>query len=101
MTAFSTADIPASIDTVEKLAVWVGEVLSNINFQTSIHEVPSVEQPVAVSQKFVYDANGVKKWRYVSRVSIELSSDHQFGATKLWTHAQALSSTAIPTSFKS
>lgn len=101
MTAFSTADIPGSIDTLEKLIVWASTVLNNINLQNTVYEVPSVQQPVAVAQIFAYESNGTQKWRYVGRQSIELSSDYQAGTTKLWTHAQNLSANAIPTGFKS
>lgn len=101
MTAFTTADLPTNIDTVEKLAVWVSMVLNNINLQKTVQEVAGTSQPVAVSQLFVYNDNGTIKHRYVGRISVDISADYQQGTTKLWTHAQALSATATPTGFKS
>ena len=101
MTAFSTADLPASINTLEKLGVWVALAMNNINQQTAVQEISGLNQPVAVSQLFEYDDNGVKKWRYVGRFSLEMSSNWQNGASKLWTHAQILSANALPTDFKS
>lgn len=101
MTAFSTSDLPSSVNSLEKLALWVSLALNNINQQTSVQEVQNLNQPVAVAQLFEYDDNGVKKWRFVGRQSIEVSPNWQQGATKVWTHAQALSATTIPTDFKS
>ena len=31
MTAFTTADLPASITTIEQLAVWAGSILAEVN----------------------------------------------------------------------
>lgn len=101
MTAFSTADLPTSVNTLEKLSMWVALATNNINQQTSVQEIPNLNQPVAVAQLFEYDDNGVKKWRFVGRFSVEVSPNWQQGATKLWTHAQALSANALPTDFKS
>jgi hypothetical protein len=101
MVAFATADLPTSINTVEKLVVWAGNVLNNVALQTTVQEVAGISQPVAVSQIFTYNDAGTLKWRYVARVSVELSPNHQTGAAKLWTHAQNISATAIPTEFKS
>jgi hypothetical protein len=101
MTAFSSADLPSSINTIEKLAVWVSMAMNNLNQQTSIQEIVNLNQPVAVSQIFEYTDGAVKKWRFVGRISVELSANWQQGATKMWTHAQALTATTIPTDFKS
>lgn len=101
MTAFTTADLPASINTLEKLSVWVSMALSNINQQTAIQEISGLNQPVAVAQLFEYDDNGVKKWRFVGRHSIELSGNWQNGTAKVWANAQILSANALPTDFKS
>lgn len=101
MTAFAPADIPASVDSLEKLAVWVTTALNNINLQNTVQEVSGVNQPVAVAQYFNYKVGETMKWRYVGRISVELAPEFQQGAAKLWTHAQNLSSTAIPTGFKS
>jgi hypothetical protein len=101
MVAFSTADLPTSINTVEKLHVWASMVLNNVALQATIQEVPNLSQPVAVSQIFTYADAGTQKWRHVGRVSVELDATWQTGAAKPWTYAQAVSATAIPTAFKS
>jgi hypothetical protein len=101
MTVFTSADIPASVNTLEKLAVWVSQALSNLNQQTAVQELSGLNQPVAVAQIFEYDDGGQKKWRFVGRQSIELSPNWQTGATKLWANAQILSASALPTDFKS
>lgn len=101
MTAFTTADLPTSINTIEKLAVWVAMATNNLNLQTTVQEVSGVAQPVAVAQIFTYNDNGVIKHRFVGRISVELNPSYQDGTAKLWTHAQNLSATAIPVGFKS
>jgi len=101
MVAFSTSQLPTSIDTVEKLSVWCAMVLNNVALQTTVQETSGLNQPVAVSQVFTYADTGVNKWRHVGRQSVEINPLWQTGAQKLWTYAQVISSTAIPTSFTS
>ena len=100
MVAFSAADLPASINSVEKLSVWATTVLNNLHFQQTIQEAPGVIERVAVSQPFPITSTEPYKWRYVGRVSVELSSNWQ-GNGKVWEHAQPLSASTIPLDFKS
>jgi hypothetical protein len=106
MTAFTRTDIPASIDTVEKLAVWVADLLAYLNPKvTAIEGTKDADAvTVRVSQFSPYFISAVADdyhWRSVARQSIRLNSNWQAGGTKIWTHALELSTTSIPSDFKS
>ena len=81
--------------------MWASMVLNNVALQTTVQEAPNLSQPVAVSQLFTYSDTGVQKWRHVGRMSCEVDPNWQSAAAKPWTYAQAISSSAIPTAFKS
>jgi hypothetical protein len=101
MVAFLKTDLPDSVNTVEKLAYWAVAVLNNVDYQSVVQEVPGTNQPTTVFQQFSYLDSGTRKWRFVGRVSTEISPNFQKGDAKPWTYVQALSSNAIPTEFKS
>jgi hypothetical protein len=101
MTAFTRTDIPASIDTVEKLAVWVADLLAYLNPKvTAIEGTKDADAvTVRVSQFSPYFISAVADdyhWRCVARQSIRLNSNWQAGGTKIWTHALELSTTVDP-----
>jgi hypothetical protein len=106
MTAFTRTDIPASIDTVEKLAVWTANLLAFLNPRVTAIEGTRDADAVTVraSQFSPYFISAVPDdyhWRCVARQSIRLNSVWQSGGTKIWTHAIELSAAAIPPDFKS
>lgn len=106
MTTFTRTDIPASVDTVEKLAVWVANLLNFLNPKVTAVEgtKDSDAVTVRVSQFSPYFVSAVPDdyhWRVVARQSIRLNSNWQNGAGKIWTNAVELSTTSIPTDFKS
>ncbi|MBD2775174.1 glucose-6-phosphate dehydrogenase [Iningainema tapete] len=98
MTAFSTSDIPSNIDTLEKLAAWVGLSLASINLTLTAIEAPNYSQRTCQAGTFFIDADN--KHRLLIRVSLPMSSDHLSGTSNPWTYAEALSQTAIPNEFK-
>ena len=100
MVAFSTADLPASINTVEALAVWATRVLTYLHFQQEIQEAPNVIEKVALSQVFPISTNGVYELRLVGRVSVKINTEYQ-STSKIWQHVVPLSSASIPADFKS
>lgn len=100
MTALNIAtDIPSDINTLEKLAAWVGLTLTNINAALVAVEGPSYTERVA--QAGVYYVQADNKNRILIRNSIQMSPDYLAGGHKLWSYAMELSDTAIPTIFKS
>ncbi|WP_017314927.1 hypothetical protein [Mastigocladopsis repens] len=99
MTALNIAtDIPSQINTVEKLAVWCGFALSNIN--PSMTAIEGVGYTERVSQAGVFYVQADVKHRALIRHSIQMSGDYQAGGAKIWTFAQELSNTALPAIFK-
>ncbi|OUL34096.1 glucose-6-phosphate dehydrogenase [Nostoc sp. 106C] len=98
MTALNIASqIPSQIDTLEKLAVWTGLALANIN--AGITAIEGVGYTERVSQAGIFYVQADSKYRALIRNSIQMSPDYLAGGSKLWTYAQALSSTAIPAIF--
>ncbi|MCV3216677.1 hypothetical protein OGM63_24770 [Plectonema radiosum NIES-515] len=99
MTALNPAtDIPSNIDSLEKLAVWVGMSLSAINLTATALEAPGYSQRVAQSGIFYVEADN--KHRALIRLSVVISPDHLASANNIWTYAQPLSDAQIPSSFK-
>ena len=98
MTALAIAtQIPSQIDTVEKLHVWSGLVLANIN--PALTAIEGVGYTERVSQAGLFYVQADNKYRALIRGSIQMSSDYLAGGAKLWTYAQPLSGTAIPAIF--
>ncbi|MCV3213027.1 hypothetical protein OGM63_05710 [Plectonema radiosum NIES-515] len=99
MTALNPAtDIPSNIDSLEKLAVWVGMSLSAINLTGTALEAPGYSQRVAQSGIFYVEVDN--KHRALIRLSVPVSADHLAGANNVWTYALPLSDASIPTAFK-
>lgn len=101
MTAFAPTDLPSSINTVEKLAVWCAMVLNHLNPNTTAVEAPNTAVRVATSGLFYIVDSDPPRWRHVGRQSIPMNANWQRGTAKVWTFAEDLSSAAIPTEFKS
>lgn len=101
MTAFQTTDIPASVNTVEKLAVWAQTVLNHLYPQVTAVEASGLAERVAQASPFEVTAVEPSQWRYISRTSIPLDRNWQRGSSKIWANAQDLGSASIPTEFKS
>lgn len=101
MTTFLTTDLPSSINSLEKLAVWASTVLNHLNTNQTAIEQTGNAQLTATSAPFYITASDPATWRNISRLSIPLDKNWQRGTGKIWTFAQDLSSSAIPTEFKS
>jgi hypothetical protein len=101
MVAFSTADLPSSINTVEKVLVWGSTVMQHLHpTLTAIESTGNAERVISAAPFFI-TATDPAVWRYISRTSIPLNSNWQRGTGKIWTFASDISSSAIPTEFKS
>ncbi|MEO0686877.1 MAG: glucose-6-phosphate dehydrogenase [Cyanobacteria bacterium J06649_11] len=97
MTAFTQTDIPANVDTLEKLALWVGTALHSLNFDQTA--VEGTGTPVRVTQNQLFFIENTNTHRIMLRQSIEVDATFPYSGEKLWTHAQELSTTAIPSEF--
>lgn len=99
MTALNIAtDIPSQIDTLEKLHVWSGLALANIN--PSIIAIEGVGYQERVAQAGIFYVAADNKYRALIRGSIEMTGDYLAGGAKMWTFAQPFSNTAIPALFR-
>jgi hypothetical protein len=102
MTAMAKSDIPASINTVEGLAIWCGMLLNHLYPNDTVRESPDRLERVSIEQNFPFsEDNGQSfKIRQIVRVSVELNKSYQMRG-KRWEHAQELGTLTIPTDFKS
>lgn len=101
MVAFSSADLPSSINTLEKLLIWNTTVLQHLHpTLTSIESTGNAERCAAAAPFFI-TATDPAVWRFITRNSIALDSNWQRGTAKIWTFARDLSSASIPAEFKS
>lgn len=97
MTAFVKAQLPDSVDSLEELAVWAISTLSFINADTTAIEGPGISERAAQAGIFYVETD--KKYRFLGRVSIQMSSEYLSGSAKLWNYAQPLATTDIPAIF--
>ncbi len=97
MTAFTKAQMPDSIDTLEEVAVWAISTLSFVNADVTAIEGPGISERAAQAGIFYVESD--KKYRFLGRVSVAMSAEYLSGNNKLWNYAQELSNTQIPTIF--
>jgi hypothetical protein len=99
MTAFSPSDIPTNINTLEKLALWLGSALASCNPNTMAIEAPNYSTRVCQVGTFLIEADN--KYRSIIRFSIPINSDFLIGVNNPWTYAEELSSNELNPLFKS
>lgn len=97
MTAFIKTQLPDSIDSLEELAVWSICALSYINADATAIEGPGISERIAQAGIFYVESD--KKYRFLGRVSIQMSSEYLSGNNKMWNYAQPLATTGIPAIF--
>jgi hypothetical protein len=98
MTALTKAQIPDSINTVEKLSVWVDTLLQHLNASSVVIEAAGGQDRAIVSQPWFIAADNPPKWRVITRSSVEIDSNWQRGG-KIWNFARELSAATIPSEF--
>ncbi len=100
MTALNIAtDIPTNINTLEKLAAWVGLALERCNPTLKILEAPETE-PQRVAQAVLIRADDATR-RMIIRVALPIADDYGSNSTvKFWQNAQEFSNVALPTAYK-
>lgn len=92
-------DIPTDINTLEKLAAWVGLALERCNPAGKILEAPNAE-PQRVAEAVLIRADD-SSHRLVIRISIPINSNYpENSSVKFWQHALEIDSTALPTAYK-
>lgn len=99
MTAFTSADLPPSINTVEKLIIWSTTLVSDLYRDTSVIEASGQAERVAQASPFLFTATDPSVWRYVSRISLELEPNWR-RTGKVWQYAKDIGTIAIPSDYK-
>lgn len=101
MAAFTPADLPASVNTVEKLAVWSISILSETTSADSITTARGVDEQPASAQSFRFSFQPTAPERLVLIAYVPLTAGWK-GAGKLYdTGVTAFNNTAIPAYYKS
>lgn len=97
MTAFTPDDIPATVNTLEKLGLWVSLALAKINpSQTAVEGSGS---PAKVAEFGIYNVPQNNTTRVISRQSYEIEDDFAYDGGKLWEQVKVFSSDALPAGF--
>ncbi len=99
MTVFSASDIPPTVDSYEKLAVWLSTVLNDLYPTLTIVEGAGAGQRAAQSAPFLISNVDPPTWRCIGRFSIELDANWR-SSGKIWEHAKPLGTAAIPAAYK-
>lgn len=100
MTAFVAADLPATINTVEKLHAWSSTVLNHLYPNDTVVEAAGSANRVMTANPFYIVETENPGWRYITRASFGLNANWQ-RTGKVWEHATDLGSSSIPAEFKS
>lgn len=97
MTAFTKAQIPNEVNTIEKLVVWGAMMLNQLYRTQTAIEGDGVPQRVAqFGPYFVPNDNTT---RALLRVSVQVNNDYASSGNKLWEEVQDLGISAIPDDF--
>ncbi|NJR15561.1 MAG: glucose-6-phosphate dehydrogenase [Calothrix sp. CSU_2_0] len=97
MTDFAKADLPESVDTLEKLVVWAGSALHAIN--KTVTAVEGVGSPVRAAQFGVYSVDSTNVNRVILRQSLEVGETYAIDKKPIWENVNILSLDAIPSQF--
>lgn len=99
MTVFNkTTDLPASVDTVEKLAAWTLLLLYKLHKTDEVLEADEVGLVPLITLQQGLAANETE--RLIFRISLQLNQDWATNAAKLWTQSVAFAAATIPDTFK-
>lgn len=97
MTAFNKNNIPNSVNTLEKLVVWAGAALHQINKEVA--EIEGVGGLVRAAQFGIFNIEQNNTNRVITRSSLKLDDDFAIDNKPIWENVQELSQTAIPSQF--
>lgn len=98
MVAFDKAtQLPASVDTIEKLIVWTG-FLAEYQFRPDLIRISPTESRKPADRADFINPDGAVIYQFQQSVII---SDDAFTTTtgKIWDYAQVISNLAIPASY--
>lgn len=100
MTVFDkTTDLPATVNTLEKLVAWSLLCAYKLHKNDTYTETDTTGQTPLITLQQGLAANETE--RLIFRVSVPLNADWATSAAKLWTQVEVFANSAIPVSFKS
>jgi hypothetical protein len=99
MTAFNkTTDLPASIDTVEKLGFWVLQALYEMHKNQTYGEVIGEQTPLITFQQGL---SADETERGIFRISLPMASTWSSTGLKLWRNTLNIGASAsVPAAYK-
>ncbi len=99
MTGFNkTTDLPASIDTVEKLAFWVLQALYEMHKNGTYGEVIGEQTPIITFQQGL---SAEETERGIYRVSLPMANNWASTGLKLWRNTLNIgASVSVPAAYK-
>lgn len=98
MTTLNLANIPDGINTVEKLHAWSSLALMNMFPDVTALEVAGQVDRAIIAQVWPITSGASLNYRLITRSSLIVSPNWLRGG-KLWTHAQELGATTLPSEF--
>lgn len=90
--------IPTTINTVEKLALWVAFVLQKVNPTKAIVEQANTD-PINVCSVSIFRADD-QSLRALLRLNIPIDSNYAESTLPMWLNALEISNTDIPADYK-
>lgn len=99
MTAFNPAtDLPASVNSLEKLVAWANGAFYQLHKNTEYQESEGASLVPIVTMQDGKAAN--KTERVIARVSTEMNDNWREDPQPFWVNVKAISSAAIPTAYR-
>lgn len=96
MVALNTAQIPASVDTVEKLFLWCAGILEESVPARTLTEAENRSEFIATNLTFKA-VDG--RWYRQARISVPLAQNWQSLTGKTWQQAVTLADVTIPLNY--
>lgn len=101
MTAFVISDIPASVNTLEELAVWSLSILNELYPATTIVEAAGRSSKMAECAPFYLDAAQTPSWVMIGRIVLPMAPTWRQGTVKPWATIGEIGQLSIPAGYKS
>ncbi len=98
MTAFSTSNIPSNVNSLEKLAAWVGCALAEINPNATIVIGNGQATRTCNAQTAFFEQQTTNPERLIVALYLPLVAGWR-GQSKLWSGVAEISTAALPTHY--
>ena len=100
MTAFTPADLPANINTVEEVAAWAASALAEINPTVQVATGPGQLEPVATVQTFAYASQDTDPQRLICVLYLPLAPNWRSAGKVYSGGVNEISGGALPPAFR-